>query len=364
MASQLHEAAVDPQRWSSVLRAVGEAFDGLACGLRFEDADQQVSQLWWGLPATFERAYLDHFHQQDPWMPGARSLPLGRCVPSQALVPDDVLDRSEFYRDLLRPHGLREIVGGVVEKSNAGITTFAVMRADGARCFDAIDAAQLDALIPRIRQAIWVERQLAELETPGLQGRSNPNRVGLFVLDLSGRIASANPAAEHLLRAGDALCSRSGELRAACPISDQELRRGVLGAVPGAAQDPASTRTLLAIQRTSGPALVASVSPLTESVSPVRIPGPRPAILVLVHDPVAPIDLLPVETALRNLYRLTPAEARVAALVGSGHSPAQTAARLKITPGTARFQLKQVYARTGVDGQRGLVRLVSFLAGL
>lgn len=364
MASQLHEVAVDPQRWSSVLQAVGGAFDGLACGLRFEDADKQVHQVWWGLPAAFERAYLDHFHQHDPWMPGARSLPLGRCVPSQALVPDEVLKRSEFYRDLLRPHGLREIVGGVIEKSTSGITTFAVMRADGARCFDAIDAAQLDALIPRFRQAIWVERQLAELETAGLQGRPNLTRVGLFVLDSSGRIASANPTAEHLLRAGDALCSRSGELHAVCPISDAELSRGVRGAVPSAEEHPGPARALLAIQRSSGPALVASISPLTEAVSSKRIPGPRPAVLVLVHDPVAPIDLLAVEAALRSLYRLTPAEARVAALVGSGHSPAQTAARLKITPGTTRFQLKQVYARTGVDGQRGLVRLVSFLAGL
>jgi hypothetical protein len=103
-------------------------------------------------------SYLDHYHRLDPWMPSARSGPVGRCAPSEDFVPGHELDASEFYQDFLKPHGLREIVGGIADRSPDGaITTFALMRADGARSFDRSDAARLEPFLPRIRRALWID---------------------------------------------------------------------------------------------------------------------------------------------------------------------------------------------------------------
>lgn len=347
-----------PELWASALQAVTTAFGGLAGGIRSELPTGAVSQVWWGLPDDFERKYLDHYHRLDPWMPTARALPVGRCVPSQSLVADAVLNASEFYQDFLRPRGLREIVGGIVERTpDGGITTFAVMRADGECAFDQDDATRLEHFLPRIRQALWIDRRLSELESARLG-----NGVATFVLDANRAVAAANSIAAELLSAGDAVVEVGGRLQAVCPLSESALSRALHDAwqpgLGGFRPRP------VAIRRPSGPALIACVSRLTERVSSARIGGPRPGLLVVIHDPFEPVDLDPVEARLRSLYQLTAAEARVAALVGSGHSPAETAARLRITTGTTRYQLKQVYSRIGLDGQRGLVRLVSALSRL
>ncbi len=353
------DAGPDPDRWRDSLCAIAAEFGGLAGGVRVEAPDGAVTQTWCGLSEAFERAYLDHYHRLDPWMPTARSRPVGRCAPSEDFVPGHVLDTSEFYQDFLKPHGLREIVGGIVDQSSdGGITTFALMRADGARSFDRSDAARLEPFLPRIRRALWIDQRLSELETAGAVGS-----VAILVIDSEGLIRSKNQPALALLRSGDAISARQNRLRATCPVSDLALARQLRETRPGS--DSGSAAVLhVALRRAKGPALIASVSTLSERVSAARVGGPRPAALVVIHDPLHAIDLSLVETKLRSLYGLTAAEARVAALVGSGHSASEAAQPLRITPGTARFQLKQVYAATGLSGQRELVRLIGLLARL
>ncbi len=353
------DAGPDPDRWRDSLGAIAAEFGGLAGGVRVEAPDGAVTQTWCGLSEAFERAYLDHYHRLDPWMPTARSRPVGRCAPSEDFVPGHVLDSSEFYQDFLKPHGLREIVGGIADRSpDGGITTFALMRADGAPSFDRSDAARLEPFLPRIRRALWIDQRLSELETAGAE-----SNVAVLVLDSDGLIRSRNQAAEALLRSGDAITSAQNRLRATCPVSDATLSLLLRDARPGF-NSGNSTKLQAALRRSKGPALIASVSTLSERVSSARVDGPRPGVLVVIHDPLCSIDLGLVESKLRSLYGLTAAEARVAALVGSGHSASQAALPLRITPGTARFQLKQIYAATGLSSQRELVRLVALLSRL
>ena len=59
---------------------------------------------------------------------------------------------------------------------------------------------------------------------------------------------------------------------------------------------------------------------------------------------------------LTRLYGLTPAEARLAAALVAGQSLADFAAGRKITDNTARWTLKQVFAKTDTRRQAELVR--------
>jgi DNA-binding CsgD family transcriptional regulator len=67
--------------------------------------------------------------------------------------------------------------------------------------------------------------------------------------------------------------------------------------------------------------------------------------------------------ALRSLYRLTPAEARIADLLAGGNEVGEVAVRAGITLETARFHVKRVLAKTGVRRQTELVRLMLSLPG-
>lgn len=64
---------------------------------------------------------------------------------------------------------------------------------------------------------------------------------------------------------------------------------------------------------------------------------------------------------MRDLLGLTLAEARVAALVGSGLPPRDASSRLGITEETARTALKRVFQKTGVSRQSELTRLLARL---
>jgi DNA-binding CsgD family transcriptional regulator len=80
---------------------------------------------------------------------------------------------------------------------------------------------------------------------------------------------------------------------------------------------------------------------------------------LLVITPVV-AGTAPNAAVLEGLFDLTPAEARIAGLIGSGIRPRAAAAQLGLTEDTLRTTLKRVLAKTGLRGQ---VELVSLLSG-
>jgi DNA-binding CsgD family transcriptional regulator len=64
---------------------------------------------------------------------------------------------------------------------------------------------------------------------------------------------------------------------------------------------------------------------------------------------------------MASLFGLSPAEARVAGLIGDARTIADTARILRTSPGTVRNQLKSIFAKIGVSRQAELVAVLSRL---
>lgn len=64
---------------------------------------------------------------------------------------------------------------------------------------------------------------------------------------------------------------------------------------------------------------------------------------------------------LQRLFALTPAEARIAELIGSGLSPREAAKKLRVSEGNARTTLKHVYRKVGVSRQSKLAVVLTKL---
>ena len=88
------------------------------------------------------------------------------------------------------------------------------------------------------------------------------------------------------------------------------------------------------------------------------IAGER-AVLLLFADPLSPAPA-PVASML-ELLGLTPAEARLAALIGAGCSPKEAASALAVTENTARSTLQVIYSKLGIGRQSELARIVARL---
>jgi DNA-binding CsgD family transcriptional regulator len=82
---------------------------------------------------------------------------------------------------------------------------------------------------------------------------------------------------------------------------------------------------------------------------------PRAILLAIEQKIDQPTD----PAVVRDLLGLTLGEARVAALVGSGLSPKEAAARLGIAKETARNVLKRVFSKVGVSRQSELAALLA-----
>lgn len=61
---------------------------------------------------------------------------------------------------------------------------------------------------------------------------------------------------------------------------------------------------------------------------------------------------------LRERYRLTAQEARVALLIAEGHVAKEVAAMLGVTVFTVRAHLRNIFMKVGVTRQAALVRVV------
>jgi DNA-binding CsgD family transcriptional regulator len=85
--------------------------------------------------------------------------------------------------------------------------------------------------------------------------------------------------------------------------------------------------------------------------------------ILFLHDPSARLKIEPA--TLGTLYGLTPAEARVAALLARGRTVSEICALLGVSPNTVRTHLKRVLQKTQTRTQAQLVHvLLAGLAGL
>jgi DNA-binding CsgD family transcriptional regulator len=178
-----------------------------------------------------------------------------------------------------------------------------------------------------------------------LLARLDTLAVGGYLLDRDGRLLYANLTGQrllgsgtHLVLLGDRLAPARGSDAARFETALREVVWRGQRARPLCVRGPSSERSVLA----------ASIAALDGGV------------LLTVHVPSGGAQGAPaVAELLQDVYELTPAEAKVAALVGSGICPKQAACHLGVTESTVRCQLKQVYAKLATDGQRGLVRMTA-----
>lgn len=178
--------------------------------------------------------------------------------------------------------------------------------------------------------------------------------IGVTVANGSGRVLFANQAAKTILAARDGLEVTSQgtlstlERSARCPWNESKGQP----TQDSKANKNCQPETLLAVARNSGK------RPLTLMVRNVAAQaGPQePAFLIFILDPERPMRV--DEDWLRQLYGLTPCEARLANLLIEGKTFDSCCNQLEIRPSTARMHLGNLFAKTGVQRQGQLISLL------
>jgi DNA-binding CsgD family transcriptional regulator len=366
----IYGAVADPDRWPEVLTRVSDHIGAVGGILVYNAAPGSSLNQNLIVLGRITDEYIPTFQKQhvwNPWTLAMRDVPFGKAVVCGSLVERRIVHKTAFYADILQPQGIADFINishrAMAQDGGIGGIGFGVPPHETDRADE--NVRRLQRLTPHLCRALDATlklgrladgtRQLARM----LQLMPNP----ALLLDAKGRITLANPPAEVLLRANDGLAldrDRGLRLAAALPSETAALSRALTQALAVASGSGSELGEPLRLTRPSGAA------PLL--VVPVPLPPPAFAlwdllesarVLVLIVDPS--MSSQAVAAAIQTTFGLTPAEARVAVLIGSGRSGPETAAMLGISPSTVKTHLKRCFEKTGVHSQVGLARILGAL---
>ena len=189
--------------------------------------------------------------------------------------------------------------------------------------------------------------------------------IGLVVTNAAGQLLGANRKAEDLLNSRDGIQLDSNGVMCAVDGGSPSLHELLHRAAAVAAVRAGSKEFWIAVPRQPGKrALTLLVRPAKRAWSETRNSSPsvRPAALVMIVDSGIPANT--VEEELRQLYRLTPMETRLAMGLVEGNSLDHCCHELGIRRSTGRMHVRNLFVKTGVRRQAELVSLLLRSIGL
>ena len=361
LVGSIYEAALQPQQWQHVLEQVQGYLNATSSILFLRDCNTMdapfvVSQ---GLDRQRLQAYHDYYIRKDPNFAYRLDKPEGTITASHRIVPDAKFLESEYYRDFLRPQGAFYTAGVTLVRDATRIATFGVQRPRPAGPFESEELERLRTLYPHLRRAFQIGRELAgsEVERQAMLVLLERLPTGVLLLDEGRRVVFLNRRAQAMLAAGDGLAMTPQGLASADEEFQAALDKLIRGAVETGAGRGTHPGGALALPFTGGrEAYQVLVTPLRTERLRVDVGRGRicAAVFVQLRDsqPTLSVELL------RELFGLTPAEARVAAALVQGRKPEEIAADAEISRFTVRAQLSAIYEKLGVHRQAEVVQRV------
>jgi len=246
----------------------------------------------------------------------------------------------------------------MVERGPARVANLSICRGSRAGPFAEENLEIVRFLKPHIHRAYRLHSELAasNSRSAGLLEALDALSTAVILIGSGMQVVTMNRGAERILAARDGLLATRAGLRAERQVESDLLARTIQQAAsPKGANGLSVGGTVLVSRRTR--------LPLQILISPVRN---STAFDLCVAQPIRAIAFVidpsqrrrPAQDALRALFGLTPAECRVALLLGDGHAPRKIANIVGVSDNTVRSQIKSIFSKTGVKRQGELIRLL------
>lgn len=290
---------------------------------------------------AFERSH----SAGNPWRPPNETLgpPPGSVVVPDDRLPLSALRRTGFWADFLRPMGVDHGCGLIGFRSPHKVLSITLLRSSRVGIYGAKERAWLRGVAPHWVNACRLRDRLAPADRDGWDAARTLDQLGtaVFLLDERGRCHRWNAAGEALLRDGNLVRLRGGQL---------------VAAHPGGGPSFLPTATPIALRQSDGR--------VGGHASTYRLPGHGglgPARGVVFVEPMETTQPKALRGALRTVFGLTPREAEVAERLAAGTELKEVAAAMGVSQEGARTRLKVIYGKTGAKHQAALVALVRSL---
>ena len=307
-----------------------------------------------------ERAHLYVFghHARDPRMLRVRASPLADwCYPGD---DDAALMEEPDYRDNLAALGGRHAaLLKLAEGRDEIVVVFLHARQDD-RPFDAEQREALSRIGLHLREALPAYRRLKRVASEGALGASTIERTAhaMAIIDSDRRLAATNASFDEVLAQRRLFEVVSGVLQCPEAAIEKALTLAMMQttAIPAGAVD--RTR-VVPLGTMRGDVFALSLTLLPPPPAMQAFASEAQVLLTAHQRP----RLDQADTGRwQEAFRLSPAEAKVAAHIYAGLARKEIARALHVSPSTVKTQMESIFAKTETTRQAELVRVLSTLS--
>ncbi len=356
----LYQAAVTPELWPDALDGLAAATGGVGTAM-IPITPQSTA----GLIVSPALAEANVEYEKEWWRHDTRVLRIfsrrlkGGVTCEAELFTDEEVARDPLRQEFLRAYGIGAFAAQLVTPLPNFVVAFSVQRSLKRGHFDKSDLETLGLLGRHAARALLVSTKLAAARGAGrmLADALTHFQCGAMIVDRNLSVVHANGAAEAMV--GNGIALSAGQITASAPGTRRSFQRFLRAALvrdsAGEAEGP------IALPRASGAKpLLAQAIPLAKELEQQSVASGR-CVLVLLVDPERGA---PAPAKALSLLGLTPAETRLAVLIGVGKSRRDAAELLGISLWTASDALKRIFAKLDISSQSALVRLMDRLEPL
>ena len=261
---------------------------------------------------------------------------------------------NPYYRHFVVPQGITDAVGIALVRDSNTVASLGLGRHGSAPPITEDDMAGLRRIAPHLTRAVLISRLLDESHdaATSFSAALDASPSAVVLVDRHGLVVHANAAGDAMLVAGDPIRRRQGRLELV-----SELAPGRFAAALNAAANEAELgrRGLgIPVRRRDGTPLVLRIMPLARRTERGGTSAQASAAVFIAetgHAPDYSHDVLDL------LFELTPAEAKVFALVAEGLSTKAAASSLGTAPSTIKTHLMHIFRKTNTGSRAELLRL-------
>lgn len=367
LVGMIYDAAIDQTRWLVAMEAICAelGFHNSTLNLQALPSMAMLTNVTSNVPPEYLRVMERPDTGADVleiWGGVANLLSLSMARPAvlTAVNPDfdPATTRNRYFLDFAKPQSIVDVLSVGLARDARALGTIAFGRHERAGPIGEREVTVMTLLIPHLQRAATINRMLnmAALEQASFASTLDALATAVVLVGVERQILYANPAAQRMLDGGEPICSSNGMLAGTTSGATRALAVAISHA---AGDEGAMGRRGLGIplrdrDEASG---VLHVLPLGARRTEFRA------------DAVAAVFVTDIATAFETptemvaaLFDLTPAEARVFALIVARHTVVETAAALGIERSTVKTHLLRLYDKIGVRRQSELVQVAVSLA--
>ena len=353
----IYDCALDPHQWPDTCRKIASLCESTAGGICVHDLRHtQNDQLF---VFGYQQQFLERLGQNYAQSPMAASDIVADVGEVKALsIENDDLYESRFFREVLKPFGLRDIIWFPALRTAGRMASMHASRREKTPHYHEREISLFRLLSPHICRVLAISDALdiRALRSEMLERTLDGLVSGVYLTARDGRVVYMNAAAERQVKAGNSIRIVNNRVSPTDPATRAALSKAINEATRDAIDKDMREHSLAIPDVDGGPGYVATLLPVERGQRRDIIAPFAASVAVFTKNPVE-APLMPGE-AFARLYKLTGGELRVLLALAQGLNGKEAADMLGISEPTMRTHLQRIFSKTDTVRQSDLLRLL------